>query len=190
MMTLLNSALSRQLHRSLILVSILFLSACSTHLYVAEENWPSDMPPKRIFIQSYEADASNNTIQTEDEYMLWIVRFYKGWELYRRGWLKMTDELLEQLPNPDETEEVKDKIYHMGIAISAEWAKKSATRTIYLRHVYVWGNALLESIERNDCLNLINKINQDIDDLLEHRIEKDTITAERYYPVDPDNPFL
>ena len=68
--------------------------------------------------------------------------------------------------------------------------QKSDTRTIYLRHVAVWGNALLESLDRNEALPLINRINGDVDDLLAHRISVDVITAERYYPRDEDDPFL
>lgn len=172
-----------------LLLSI-FLTACSSHRYVADDSWPKDMPPKSIFVEAYESDTHNKSIQTQDEYMLWIVRFYKGWELYRRGWLSMTDELMSQISNPSEAEEIEERIYRVGVKMSSEWAKKSDTRTIYLRHVYVWGNALLESIEQNNCLELVTRVEQDIDDLIARKIDKTAITADRYFAVDPDNPFL
>lgn len=167
----------------------LILSACTSN-QVTEERWPQDMPPRAYFLQVYQADAKNQKIQSEEEYFTWIIRFYKGWELYGRGWLKMTDELMAEVKDSDQSEEIHYKINRIGKLVSGEWAKKSDTRTIYLSHVSVWGNALLESLDRKEALPLINRINQDVDDLLAHRISVDVITAERYYPQDENDPFL
>lgn len=179
-----------RLFKAFFITLAILLSACSSRQFVADDNWPADMPPKAIFVNAYEADAHNKAVQTQDEYMLWIVRFYKGWELYRRGWLTMTDELMSQISNPAEAKEIEERIYRVGVKMSSEWAKKSDQRTIYLRHVYVWGNALLESIEQNNCLELVTRVEQDIDDLLARKLGRDAITADRYFAIDPDNPFL
>lgn len=171
------------------LVSSLF--ACSnTQKLARNENWPNTMPPRNYFVKAYEADEINREIQTQQEYMTWIVRFYNGWELYGRGWTKMTNELLEQVEDPTEAKEIKHKIDRIGRLVSAEWAKKSDTRTIYLRHVSIWGNALLESLDRDQALELVTRVNQDVDDLLAHKINPGVITAERYFPADEDDPFL
>lgn len=167
------------------------LNACTSNSHkVSEENWPKGVPPRADFLKVYEADPVNRKIQTEEEYFTWILRFYNGWELYRRGWVKMTDELMEQVKNSAQADEIHYKINRIGKLVSGEWAKKSDTRTIYLRHVSVWGNALLESLDRHEALPLINRINKDVDDLLAHRISVDVITAERYYPRDENDPFL
>jgi hypothetical protein len=102
----------------------------------------------------------------------------------------MTDELIAQVEDPRQVEEIRYKIDRIGRLVSGEWAKKSDTRTIYLRHVSIWGNALLESLDRDQALPLINRVNQDVDDLLANRINPDIITAERYFPADEDDPFL
>ena len=172
-----------------IILAVSLISACTSNR-VSDADWPKDIPPRAYFLKVYHADAVNKKIQTEEEYFTWILRFYNGWELYRRGWVKMTNELMEQLHDPQQAQEVRHKIDRIGKLVSGEWAKKSDTRTIYLRHVSVWGNALLESLDRNEALPLINRINQDVDDLLAHRISVDVITAERYYPRDEDDPFL
>lgn len=172
----------------LMLVSSLF--ACTTQKLARDENWPETMPPRAFFVQTYEADEINRRIQTEQEYMTWIVRFYNGWELYGRGWTKMSNELLAQIDDPAEVDTIKYKIDRIGRLVSAEWAKKSDTRTIYLRHVSIWGNALLESLDRDQALELVIKVNQDVDDLLAHKIKPAVITAERYFPVNEDDPFL
>lgn len=167
------------------------LFACSSHKIANEADaWPSEMPSRAYFLKIYEADDANKKIQTKEEYLTWIVRFYGGWELYRRGWIKMTNELVAQVEDPSQIEEIRYKIDRIGRLVSGEWAKKSDTRTIYLRHVSIWGNALLESLDRNEALSLINRVNQDVDDLLAHRISADLITAERYFPADEEDPFL
>jgi hypothetical protein len=173
----------------LILASSLF--ACSSNKIVRQADaWPSEMPSRAYFLKIYEADEANKKIQTQEEYLTWIVRFYSGWELYRRGWIKMTNELVAQVEDPNQIKEIRYKVNRIGRLVSGEWAKKADTRTIYLRHVSIWGNALLESLDRNDALPLINRVNQDVDDLLAHRIKADIITAERYFPVNEDDPFL
>lgn len=182
-------ALPFRLIAALLLISSLF--ACSSNKVARQANaWPSDMPSRAYFLKVYEADEVNKKIQTKEEYLTWIVRFYNGWELYRRGWIKMTNELVAQVDDPSQIKEIRYKVDRIGRLVSGEWAKKSDTRTIYLRHVSVWGNALLESLDRNEALPLINRVNQDVDDLLAHRINADVITAERYFPADEDDPFL
>jgi hypothetical protein len=178
-----------RLMAALILASSLF--ACSSNKIVRQTDaWPSEMPSRAYFLKIYEADEANKKIQTKEEYLTWIVRFYSGWELYRRGWIKMTNELVAQVEDPSQVKEIRYKINRIGRLVSGEWAKKADTRTIYLRHVSIWGNALLESLDRNEALPLIDRVNQDVDDLLAHRIKADVITAERYFPVDEDDPFL
>lgn len=180
---------STRLLALILLVGSLF--ACTSNKIVQQADaWPLEMPSRTYFLKIYEADEVNKEIQTEEEYLTWIVRFYSGWELYRRGWIKMTDELVAQVKDPAQVEEIRYKIDRIGRLVSGEWAKKSDTRTIYLRHVSVWGNALLESLDRDQALPLINRVNQDVDDLLAHRINSDVITAERYFPADKDDPFL
>lgn len=182
------TALFFRLPALLMLVSTLF--ACSTQKLARDENWPATMPSRNYFVKAYEADEANKKVQTQQEYLTWIVRFYNGWELYGRGWTKMTNELLEQIDNPAEAKQIKTRVDRIGRLVSAEWAKKSDTRTIYLRHVAIWGNALLESLDRDQALELVTRVNQDVDDLLAHKIKPNTITAERYFPVDEEDPFL
>jgi hypothetical protein len=179
----------RLVFTSYIILLTLIISACTSR-QISEDAWPRNIPSRSYFLKVYQADHANQKIQTEEEYFTWILRFYNGWELYRRGWVKMTNELMEQVQDPSQAQEIKFKIDRIGRLVSGEWAKKSDTRTIYLRHVAVWGNALLESLDRNEALPLINRINRDVEDLLAQRIGADVITADRYYPRNEDDPFL
>lgn len=169
------------------LITVLLLLPACTHV---KEQWPNDVPSKNSFLTIYKQDKENLTKQTREEYLLWIQRFYLGWEIYRRGWVKMTNELLDEIDSPKERQKIKQKMNRLGFAISSEWAKKTKHRRIYTRHVSIWGNALLESLNRGEYEQLIDKVQQDVNDLLAHKLEPNLIKASRYYPEDENNPFL
>ncbi len=171
----------------LVLISLtLSFAACSTH-QVAQDNWPADLPEHRYFQQAYDSDAANKAFQTRAEYETWVLRFYKGSAFYRRGWIKMTNELLAELPDPKQQQEAKAKMERLGIMIASEWAKKNDKRAIFTSNVAVWGNALLESIDRGVPLELINRVSRDVDNLLARKIKPDLITATRYFKPDDDS---
>lgn len=173
--------------RSVLVVSTLvLLSACSN----LKDQWPDQVPNRSLFIKAYNADTQNKQIQTQEEYLLWIQRFYMGWEIYRNGWLKVTNQLTEQTADDQDKKIIEKKMQQIGLKISCEWAKKSRHRKIFTRHVSIWGNALLESLDRNEPLLLIDKVNADVDALLAHKLQPKTITENRYYPQDENNPFL
>jgi len=168
----------------------LVISACTSAPQVVQDDWPADIPTRAYFHQVYEQDKANMAIQTEEEYLTWVVRFYHGWELYRRGWNRMTDELLVEIHDPVQAADAKLKTEHLGMMIAGEWAKKVDERTIFTRHVAIWGNALLESIDRGNAVDLINRVSADVAQLLAHKIQPDLITAGRYFPQDASDPFL
>jgi hypothetical protein len=165
---------------------LILLSAC-THL---KDQWPDQVPSRSQFIKSYNSDQPNKSVQTEQEYLLWVQRFYLGWEIYRRGWLQVTDELVAEVKDPTEKRIARKKMKNLGLKISREWAKKSKHRRIYTRHVAIWGNALLESLDKGESITLIDKVTSDVNALLAHKLEPKMITENRYYPQDENNPFL
>lgn len=173
-------------HISIIILLLSLVSGC-THL---KDQWPDQVPSRTQFVKTYNNDLSNKNIQTQEEYLLWIQRFYLGWEIYKRGWLKMTNELLVEVDDPKQKKIIEKKMKDLGLKISREWAKKTKQRRIYTRHVAIWGNALLESLDKGESMLLIDKVNDDVNALLDHKIEPKIITANRYYQQDENNPFL
>ncbi len=47
------------------------------------------MPARSVFVAAFNSDLENKKEQELDEYLLWVVRFYQGWELYRNGWVQV-----------------------------------------------------------------------------------------------------
>lgn len=175
---------------SVVILSLLFLTACANHV-PKEDQWPSDMPSRAFFVSAYESDVDNKKNQELDEYLLWVLRFYKGWELYRNGWTQVTSDSLIGVKNPQHAHEIRTKMDLIGSGIASEWAKSKSTRRVLTRHVVVWGNALIESIKRGEPeeITLINRVLSDLNGLLEKNIDLDEVKADRYYPKDKDDVF-
>lgn len=165
------------------------LSACANRV-PQEANWPKDIPARSFFVAHYEADIENKAGQDVDEYLLWVLRFYQGWELYRNGWTKVTEDSLHGVNDPALAREIRTKMGLIGEGIACEWAKNKKDRRILTRHVVVWGNALVESIKRDQELALINRVLADVNGLLLNQVALDDVKAERYFPRDGDDVFM
>jgi hypothetical protein len=174
---------------SLILLGLLLLSACASRSPQVM-NWPSDIPSREFFIAHYESDLENKQGQDLDEYLLWVLRFYKGWELYSNGWTQVTEDSLHTVTDPILAHEIKTKMNLIGESVAGEWAKNKKDRRILTRHVVVWGNALIESIKRDQELTLVNRVLADVYGLLAQQVALDEVIAERYFPRDGDDVFM
>ncbi|AEG01882.1 hypothetical protein [Methylomonas methanica] len=169
--------------RRVIILGILLLPACAT-VQENDTDWPAQLPPHGYFLRSYQGDAINAGLQPLAQYLLWVKRFYRGWELYPSGWENVTRDLLLRVKQPELADEIEEKMGRLGLVISAEWAKNNRTRLINSRHVSIWGNALLKSLEQGETLQILERVAADVDDLLHHRISADVITASRFYAED------
>ena len=173
---------------SLSLLLVLFLTACATQT-ASISDWPRDIPPRAYFVAVYDADQRNQQVQTLNEYLVWVKRYYHGWELYRRGWNDVTEDLVTQMEDPVKAEEVRTKMDSIGRSIAGEWSKKSKSRKIFTRQVAIWGNALVESMNRGEELKLLNAVSGDVNGLLARQIPTDAITDDRYYLADENDIF-
>lgn len=174
----------------IVVLMFAIVTSCSSNSSKIARIWPADMPPREVFVAGYEADLDNKSGQDLDEYLLWVERFYEGWELYHNGWVKVTADSLHGVKDPVRAAEIKAKMDLIGITVASEWAKSKKDRRVLTRHVVVWGNALIESIKRDQELPLINRVLADVNGLLINKISLEEIKAERYFPKDKDDVFL
>jgi hypothetical protein len=172
----------------LLLLLVSSLVGCTSYSSKSA-NWPENIPPREYFVEVYMADEKNRQEQSLDNYLMWVVRFYQGWKIYPRGWLRMTNELLETVDDPQLVEQISIRMADLGQTICGEWAKKSDERRIYTSHVAAWGNALLEAMARGEELQLISSIQRDVDSLLARELDASVVTLERYYARDNNDPF-
>lgn len=154
--------------------------ACST-VPVAENNWPANMPPRDYFIEYYSQNKANQAVSTLDAYLLWITRFYQGWELYQRGWLQASDELIASVDNSADIPRARELTYELGRIVAAEWAKDKRFRVIHTKHLIIWGNAMAKSMVENEQLFILEKIILDANHLLLFELQSNEIAYNRYY---------
>lgn len=166
--------------RLLILLMAITLPACVA-LPTKSGLWSDDVPAQAYFLEVYAQDTNNNSRQNLDQYLTWVMRFYQGSELYANGWNNITQAILFKNNVPEMAAKIKDKMARLGLLVSSEWAKDNQIRLITTRHVAIWGNALLKSLEQGESLVLIDRVMVDVEDLLASRISADAITEDRFY---------
>lgn len=167
----------------LLCLAALFLWGCS-EAPIKQSNWSNELPPENLFVENYDRDARNAGLQPLAEYLTWIKRFYQGWELYPTGWHLIARDLTAKIADPALQADVEFELRQLGVAIAGEWAKDNAARRITSRHIAIWGNALQKSAERAETLDMLTRIKEDVDNLLNGRISADVITENRFYAAE------
>ncbi|MEO0442708.1 MAG: hypothetical protein AAFZ92_03070 [Pseudomonadota bacterium] len=154
-------------------------SACSVQHQTNADAWPHELPPKQYFVDYHYSEGQPSS--TQDKYLLWVKRFYMGWELYRPGWLAASNDLVATLPSQAERKLAKEKTTLIGQLVAREWAKENRDRIIDTRHLSIWGNALNQSIVKQEQLSMLGKILDDVKTLLNEELQPQHIVAFRYY---------
>jgi hypothetical protein len=155
----------------------LLLTACA--LRPPALVWPEGIPPQSVFRAEWRQTPANQSLQSEDNYLLWVTRFYEGFSGVP-GWLDMTEQVLERLP-ASEHEWVAARLLELGGRIGREWAKDNAVRVLNTRSAAVWRDALLEALARDELEAYLDRLSQDVDALLAGELTNDLIRFERYY---------
>ena len=150
-------------------------------------DWPEGLPPLEYYIAAYNEDPTNTELISLDEYLLWVKRLYLGWELYRTGWLELSNNLSETIVDETNRELAKEKLAFMGKTISPEWAKHRRLSTIKTRHLLIWGKALDQSPENNEQLEIIDRVLADANLLIQRQLTPKDILTDRYYPQEAFN---
>lgn len=154
---------------------IIALGSCAS----TPDSWPGTLPPFSHFQANWKNDAANQQIQSEDEYLLWVRRFYEGFNTVP-GWVDLEKQVLARLPQ-DEHSDAAGQLAALGVTISGEWAKDNSVRRIDTSTVATWRDALQESLSRMEFNSYLMLLNQDIAALLSGSLATDDITFERYY---------
>ena len=53
---------------------------------IRDDGCGQKMSPRQEFERIYQADSQNRVLQTETEYLTWVVSFYNGQDIFRSGW--------------------------------------------------------------------------------------------------------
>jgi len=162
--------------RITVLIFCLSLSAC---LAPSIRDWPQGIPRQALFVEAYRADARNQQVQSQREYLEWIVGFYQGTLLYPTGWLDVEERLMQRTPRA-ERQALKSRLAALGLAIGSEWAKENEVRLIDNRMLSLWGSTLQLMTGFDQQMLAIDEIERDIDRLFVGTLQKKDVTESRY----------
>jgi hypothetical protein len=172
-----------KLRRMGLLLCLLILTACASAPEPNQEyksDWPSDLPPQAFFNAHYSQDAYNQQLQSKQDYLKWVKRFYYGWAYKPKGWEWMTASVLKQTTDYNRRLLLKRDLQWLGENISAEWAKHARSRRINTAHMMIWGDALKIAMRSEEPEKLTSSIAADVQQLLNGELTPAQITIERY----------
>jgi len=162
------------------LLAALLGSAC-VQAPVDTGAWPNSLPPFSHYQEVYAQDPDNQEIQSKDEYLNWVIRFYQGSTLYPDGWHSISRDILENVDDPAKKKRVERKLAALGKRISAEWAKDADSRVIRSRELSIWGQAILKSVNNDEEEKLIDQVSADVEALFAGRLDPVDINLKRYH---------
>ena len=160
----------------LAVLSVFLLSSCSI---LKQDAWPEGAPSQTYYTDYYAESLNVHPYQSEEDYLMWIGRFYEGFNILP-GWQDITGKVLEEV-SPEETEAMDSRMFELGKKISQEWAKDNRVRLINSKMANIWRDTFLESIELNDLMNFVSMLETDVDALLAGNLDSEEIYFERYY---------
>ena len=166
-------------HSDLLLAALAFhllLSACAMAPR-QESEWPDVIPPRDYFIEHYRNDAANHNLQNEREYLIWVRRFYEGWEIYPFGWLDMQKDVLGLIA-ADQAGPVLEKLRNAGRIIATDWARHNTIHRITTRLLALWGEVIEVALGDGKADAAIDLITEDARDLVQGETR-----PEQYDPV-------
>jgi hypothetical protein len=174
----------RRPHWSLCFLLLCLLQSCAIAVRnsAESEEWPPYLPGRELFERAWEQDAANQRLQSEEEYLLWVRRFFEGFA-GTPGWREMSVEVASRI-DPATAAEAAPLLAGLGVRISREWAKDNSVRRIDTRMVSVWRTALAEALWVNDLLPFLQRLEDDISGLLAGTLAPELIDVDRYYLIE------
>ena len=163
-----------------LMVSLLLLTSCSL-FKIESRDWPANWPPESYFQAIYDLDRANQTAQSYGDYIVWVKRFYSGWEFYPSGWDGIVEQLLATKEDPALQAWLRQGMLEIGAKISSEWAKDNYHRLINSQHLLNWSDAVRHSVTLGQEVWLFAEINQDIAALMNASVTAQSIEQKRYF---------
>jgi len=163
----------------LISASCLAFLACQSYKI---DQWPDALPDRQLFIAAYAEDIANQDLQTQQEYLTWILSFYEGNLVYTSGWIDVQALVLTNTA-PLDRNGLHASLQELGASIAAEWAKHNDLRGIDSRMLSLWGSVLQIASSSEARQHSIEVISADVHALLNGSLSAAEIQDSRYEQI-------
>ena len=167
----------RPVYALLLAACLGLLAACGSTGTLS--NWPEPLPARSHFVEQYQQDAVNRRVQSQEDYLTWVIRFYEGSLMVPQGWHDLTGGLSDDLPESD-ARLLALKRRELGMLIAAEWAKNNDVREIDTKMLTLWGSVMQQELQPNTRLAALNQILGDVQAILNGRLPPGAVTRSRY----------
>ncbi len=168
------------LSRSMILICCILLVSCvSGRRDELSQYWPQALPSLQYFQCLYQVNPVNQQIQSEAEYLDWILDFYQGSLLYPTGWLDVEAAILAVL-TPQDRQNQQTQLHDLGARIAAEWARHNDVRLIDNRLLSEWGSMLQLALDATQLQRFVEAIAGDIELILAKELDPADVHPRRY----------
>lgn len=157
------------------LLSVSLMSCLSPQL----SQWPDSIPPMQVFAQAYAEDSQNQRLQSRQEYLQWVLVFYRGNLVYPSGWSDLNS-YVHAAATPTQTNELDKQLAVLGAAIAAEWSRDNSVRRIDNRMLSLWGSVVQSAPTPEQQRMSVTVIQEDVDDLLSGNLNGVNIRQQRY----------
>lgn len=158
-------------------VWVVLLASCMSSAIL--EQWPEQIPQQSYFKELYREDGRNKARQSEVEYLVWVARFYEGWEMMPIGWQDISESVLVDL-EPQEYRTIEGHLEHIGAQISGEWAKDNEVRQIDSRMLSLWAGVMQAEYSAQYRIAAVEVIARDVREILSGKLEMEQVTEDRY----------
>lgn len=148
--------------------------------------WPAGLPPRAYYESAWESSGENREIETFEEYLVWVGRFYKGTPV-SLGWSGVSEKLLADL-EPDEARILAPRLACLGQTVSAEWAKDNAYRRVGTDLLRLWVRVLVQAKGQGKALVATDRLLDDAVALIRGELEPGEISADRYHDATTAGP--
>ncbi len=161
-----------------VLAILVALQGCSTPVREADA-WPAQLPARQHFVQNYASDAKNSAVQTQDQYLTWVRRFYEGSEIYAWGFLDLESLVLDGRGG-ESARSLKAKLDTVGLHIGGEWAKDRSATRITTRMLSVWADAIQSALATGPVESVVDQVLADVAAVMSGKLKVAEITPDRY----------
>ena len=141
--------------------------------------WPPELPQKSFFILMHASDPGNIAVQSQQEYLQWILSFYGGTLVAPTGWTELQS-VVTRAASEERKPGLEAQLTDLGGQIAAEWAKENDLRVIDSRMLGIWGSILQIALEPEQQFQAIQLISKDVEALLLGTLSESDIEDSRY----------
>ena len=141
--------------------------------------WPLTAPDRQYFISLYIADSDNQIVQTQEQYLQWVISFYQGTLITPTGWTAMQNIVVARA-DPSRKPELNQSLETLGAKIAGEWSKANEKRVIDSRMLSIWGSIIELVFEPDMQERALKLIINDVNALLAGDLLASEVTDSYY----------